>query len=321
MKKNYQIWLSNMENKPISYWTAIEENKRRSFILIVSLFILYLIFVSVLTYILDPNLMIPAVIVLTVFYAVLAYKSYRWGYLEVLDAVNAKPIEEYPDEYKRKLVMNVVKEVWTASGLGFKYKPPKVYYMDSYDINAFASGPGPERAVVCLTRGAIEYLERFELEGVVAHEISHIGNLDIRTMTLVSTLGGLILTIAALGKESWRLLYFEDDSKEKGRLVVIILLIIVLSVVVEILARILVSMISKEREFLADATAAKILNTPRGLISVFEKIKSGVYLKNPNIVKPPAKIRGLFFHCRYFEDIFDTHPPIEERIRRLKAMF
>ncbi len=317
------------EKKPISYWTAIEENKRRSLMLIISLFLLYVFFVGILAYIIDPNFVVSAVIILTIIYSILAYRSYRFGYLSVLDEVGAKPIEGYKNEYKKKLVLDVVKEVWDASGLGLKYPVPRVYYMVSDDINAFASGPGPEKAVICLTTGAIEKLERFELEGVIAHEISHIGNLDIRTMTLVSTLGSLILTLAAIGKESWRLLQVDSDSRDRGRIVLAIIFIVILCFIVEILARILVSIVSKEREFLADATAAKILNTPRGLISVFEKIKQeqkriaeacyddeSVYIK-----EPPAKVRGMFFHCELFEDVFDTHPPLEERIKRLKAMF
>ncbi len=316
--------MSNLK-EPISYWTAIEENKRRSLIFIISLFLLYVFFVGVLAYIIDPDFVIPAVLILTFIYSVLAYRSYRFGYISILEEVDAKPIEEYIDEYKKKLVLNVVEEVWNASGLSLRYPVPKVYYMVSDDINAFASGPGPEKAVVCLTTGAIEKLERFELEGIIAHEISHIGNLDIRTMTLVSTIGGLILTLAAIGKESWRLFQVNNDSRDKGKIILAIIFIIILSIVVEIIARILVSMISKEREFLADATAAKILNTPKGLISVFEKIKNEqkkiLSVGSEHEEVPPAKIRCLFFHCELFEDIFDTHPPLEERIKRLKAMF
>jgi heat shock protein HtpX len=322
--------------KPISYWTAIEENKRKTFIFLILLFLLYASFVGIVAYLIDPDLVIPCVLILTLFYIFYAYLNYRFGYVWIISSVGAEPIENYNDEYKKKLVLDVVKEIWDASGLGLQYPYPKVYFIRSNDINAFATGPSPKKAVICLTTGAIEKLERFELEGIIAHEISHIGNLDIRTMTVVITVGSLILTIAAFCRESWRLLYLsDDDSKEKGRLLGIVLVLVILGFVVDLLARFLMSLISKEREFLADATAVKILNTPRGLISAFEKIKKEIEVGNSisfddsfndfddpeYLEEPPKRVRMLFFHCELFEDVFSTHPSLDERIKRLKSMF
>lgn len=216
-------------------------------------------------------------------------------------------------------VHNLVDNIAIASGL----PKPKVYIINDSSMNAFATGRDPKHGVVCLTTGIIQRLEKRELEGVIAHEMSHIGNFDTRLMSIVSILVGSLSLIAdwftrgaffRRGKRS------NNDSSISG---VIFLLGIVFLMISPLIATLIKLAISRKREFLADSTAALITRYPKGLADALRKISQDtevleaansatahLYISDP--------VRGNFGNK--ISSFFDTHPPVAERIRRLEAM-
>lgn len=190
---------------------------------------------------------------------------------------------------------------------------PRVYVIDDPSPNAFAAGTSPEKAVVCATTGLLAIMDKAELEGVVAHEISHIKNYDIRvSMAAIA----LTAAIGFLSDIAWRVIVSSDDDDSKNPIVVIIGLI--LTALSPILAVIIQMAISREREYLADASAVMLTRHPEGLISALEKLKSNsVPLRNQSrtisnlYISNPLKNGTI-------NNLFATHPPLEKRIARLK---
>jgi heat shock protein HtpX len=203
---------------------------------------------------------------------------------------------------------DLVEGLCLASGM----PKPKLYIMNSPEINAFATGRSPEKAVICVTTGALEKLDKHELEGVLSHELSHIANYDIRFMTLVAVLVGMIAIISEIFLRS---LWFKDsDSDNKN------VLLIVIGIAFAILAPIVVQLvqlaISRKREYAADSSAVKFTRTPTGLINALKKIKGNHDMKVTGAVSPlfiakPAKT---------MLNLFSTHPPLEDRIAKLERM-
>ena len=217
-------------------------------------------------------------------------------------------------------VHNLVDNIAIASGL----PKPKVYIINDSSMNAFATGRDPKHGVLCLTTGIIQRLEKRELEGVIAHEMSHIGNFDTRLMSIVSILVGGISLIA-----DWftRGAFFrggrrskDDNSMGSG---IIFLLGIIFLIVSPLIATLIKLAISRKREFLADSTAAMITRYPKGLANALMKISQDTeVLEAANsatahlFISDP--VRRNFGNK--ISSFFDTHPPITERIRRLEAM-
>ena len=184
--------------------------------------------------------------------------------------------------------------------------------MDSLQINAFASGRDPKHAVVCVTKGALEKLERRELEGVLAHELSHIANYDIRFVTLVSVLVGMVAIISQIFLRS---LWFRDNDNNKNG-TIFLLIGIVLAILAPIAVQLIQMSISRKREFMADATAVKFTRNPQGLIKALEKI--GKENKNPE--KKVSKALAPMFFSNPFSKLTSTHPELSKRIEVLKNM-
>ncbi|MFA5071011.1 MAG: M48 family metallopeptidase [Candidatus Pacearchaeota archaeon] len=208
-----------------------------------------------------------------------------------------------------KLYYDLVEGLTLASGLPM----PKLYIMPSKQINAFASGRDPKHSVVCVTEGALEKLDKKELEGVLAHELGHIESYDIRYMTLVAVMVGMISIISEIFLRS---LWFKNgnDSNDKSKAI-----FMVIGIVLAILAPIVVYFvqlaISRKREFSADANAVKFTRYPPGLIGALKKIKS----VNQPEKKVTKAIAPLFF-ASPFKDADKTHPSIERRISLLEKM-
>lgn len=203
---------------------------------------------------------------------------------------------------------------------------PKLYVIEDSAPNAFATGRDPEHAVICATTGLLQKLTRTELEGVIAHEISHIKNYDTRLMSLVAVLVG---TVALLGdfflRTSGRSIV-RDDRKSTSGALLIYFLGIIFALLSPLIAQIIRLAISRRREFIADAQAVSITRQPQGLISALKKISADpeplevankatahFYIVNPF----KEKIKG---GVGWFANLFNTHPPIEERIRLLSRM-
>jgi heat shock protein HtpX len=235
----------------------------------------------------------------------------------VLAISRARPVtkEEYPYLY------NVVEGLAIAAGL----PAPRCYVIDDTAPNAFATGRNPEHAVICVTTGILEKLNRVELEGVIAHEMSHIKNLDIRLQTVVVVMAGVVALLS-----DWMLRSFlwggrrrgSRDSRGGGAGAILILVGLALAVLSPLIAMIIQLAVSRKREFLADASGAMLTRYPAGLASALRKISADTEpLEAANkatahlyIVNPLKNIKGGV------NKLFSTHPPIEERIAALEKM-
>lgn len=281
-------------------------------VIVVSVVLFALIHATV--YIFAPEfiiLVLPISIGLIVLYA---YGSYQYGDEVILSATNAKPAEGREFLYLRD----------TAEGLSIAagIPPPKILVVESEDMNAFATGRDPENASVAVTTGLMGGLNRFELEGVLAHEISHILNRDILFMTLVAVLVGIVAIISHVVLRSFRHggIGRRSRGKKVGGIELVVLGVgLVLAVFAPIAVRLVQFAVSRRREYLADASSAELTRYPEGLASALEKIMK----TNKGRMDVSEAISHLFFvdpKRSPLDSLYATHPPIEERIRRLRAM-
>ena len=236
----------------------------------------------------------------------------------VLAISRARPVtkEEFPYLY------NVVEGLTIAAGI----PAPRCYVIEDTAPNAFATGRSPKNAVICVTTGILQKLNRVELEGVVAHEMSHIKNYDIRLQTVVVVMAGVVALLS-----DWILRSFlwgggrrrsRDDRGSGGAGAILIVVGLVLAVMAPFFATIIQLAISRKREFLADASGAMLTRYPAGLASALRKISADTEpLEAANkatahlyIVNPLKDIKGAV------NKLFSTHPPIEERIAALEKM-
>ena len=214
-----------------------------------------------------------------------------------------------------------LRNIVEALALGLGVPAPKIYVIEDSAPNAFATGRDPQHASIAVTRGLLDKLDRTELEGVIAHELSHVGNRDIRVMVLVVVLVG---TVALLADWMWRSMFWGRgrDRDRGGGGAIIAVIAIALAVLTPIVATLIQLAVSRQREYLADASGALLTRYPPGLASALRKIAAdkeplevankataALYIANP-LKDAPA----------FFDHLFDTHPPIEERIKRLEAM-
>ena len=240
--------------------------------------------------------------------------SYFYSDKIVLLSTGAKPAnkKEHFDFF------TVTENLSIASGLPM----PKLYVMEEQSMNAFATGRGPKHAVVCATTGILNRLERSELEGVIAHELSHIKNYDILLASIVAVLVGTIALVADIIMRSLWWGGNDRDRENKNPLMLVILFIAL--ILTPIVATLIQLAVSRRREFLADASGALITRYPEGLARALEKISGD---RNPT-VHATTSTAHLFIanpfkkgsRRSWFASLFSTHPPIEERIKRLRAI-
>jgi len=266
--------------------------------------------------------------------SVSALASYFNGDRAVLAATAARPVDEVeasaPDADKLKLrqLENIVDEMAIASGL----PRPRVYIVPDPDPNAFATGRGPDRSSIAVTRGLLDVLDREELQGVVAHEMSHIRNLDIRVMTVVAALVG---AIALLSDWARRGMTWGGGSRRRnnggsggGSVLAIVFFVIWLVAIIlaPFMAQMLAMMVSRRREYLADASGAELTRNPLGLARALEKIEGAVAptvtMKRGSAHLCIADPLGRQMNIREgsWSDLFASHPPMAARIAALKAM-
>jgi heat shock protein HtpX len=213
---------------------------------------------------------------------------------------------EYRDYY------NIVEGLTLSSGLPM----PELYIMPSNSINAFASGRDPKHSVICVTEGALSKLDRRELEGVLAHELGHIGNYDIRYMTLVAVMVGMVAILSELFLRS---LWFKGGDSDSGKAGIIFLIIgAVLAVLAPIAVQLVQFSISRKHEYSADATAVRFTRYPKGLIGALKKIKQDYNFESRE--KKVSKAMAPLFFANPFKNLTSTHPPIEKRISALERM-
>ena len=232
----------------------------------------------------------------------------------VLASCKARPATMEED----KKIIGILDALMISSGLEDR---PRLYVVEDAQPNAFATGRNPKHAVICVTTGLLEKLEYYELEGVIAHELSHIKNYDIRLSAVISVMVGFIIMITDWLSRTflWRR-FDDDDNKSGGILAVFGLLLMVLS---PIFAKLLQLAVSRRREFLADATAVEFTRNPDGLISALEKISS-----DPNELQTASSATAHMYIAEPFRknanskkrktNWFSTHPSTEERIEALR---
>jgi len=302
-------------------WEQIRSNQVRSAVLVFSMGLILLLlgyFLGVLF--LDSA--IGGLIIAFVVWLIMNLVALFQGDELLLSMSGAKKIG--PDDHPR--LYNVVEEMKIASGLEYM---PKVYIIDDPAMNAFATGRDPKKASVAITTGLLEKLNRDELQGVIAHEISHIKNRDVQLMVFASIMLG---TIVILSYYASRVLFFSgmsggnrrSSSSGGGGAAQIIVLVIglLLMILAPIMAQIIYFAISRKREYLADASAALFTRYPEGLASALEKIQNGgSQVKKANKATAPMFISNPFYKKGMAaSSAFATHPPLAERIRILRAM-
>lgn len=301
----------------VNIYENVARNKRNS-ALVVGGFIL---FVTVVVYVLSQAMGygLEFTGIALIISGISGFLSYYFSDSIILTLSGARPANKKQDFHFFTVTENLC---MTA-----RLPMPKLYVIEDSAMNAFATGRDPKHAVVCVTTGLIDKLNRTELEGVVAHELSHIRNYDIRLMSLVVVLVGMLALLAdwflrmgAFGSRK------RDSNKESGQLQVIIFVVgIILALLSPIIAQLIQLAISRKREFLADASGVLLTKYPDGLKSALRKLSmdkepleaankatAHLYIVNP--------LKNTHDAVGWFAGLFNTHPPIEERIQALDAM-
>jgi heat shock protein HtpX len=251
-----------------------------------------------------------------------AWWSLHGGDQAVLQSAHAVPLD--PSDPGQRVLDNVVEEIAIAGGL----PKPAVYVIPDSDPNAFATGSGPERASLAVTRGLLERLDRDEIQGVVAHELSHVKNYDVRLMTVVAALAGAILLLADWSRRGlWWGGRSRNSDRGGGAAGAVFAVVWLVSIILApIIAQIVSLAVSRQREYLADASGAELTRNPLGLASALQKIEDAV-APTPSIKQGIAHLciadpRGRALNDRegVFANLFSTHPPIAKRIAILREM-
>ena len=299
----------------MNIYSQISSNKLKTWLIIA----LFVIFITTLLYVYGNasgyGLSFAGMALITS--GVMSFASYYYSDKIILGMSKAKQIKKNDNPELFRIVENLC--------IGAGIPMPKVYIIDDSAPNAFATGRDPKHAVVCATTGILQKLNKIELEGVIAHELSHIRNFDIRLMAIVVILVGLVALLADFFMRS--LWYGESRRNERGRgdaQGIFLLIGIVLAILSPIIATLIQLAVSRKREFLADASGALLTRYPEGLATALEKISKDkeplevannatahLYIANPF----KGKISGS-----WFATLFNTHPPIEERIKILRLM-
>lgn len=297
----------------------IRANKRRSVFLILG-FSIFVVVIGVIVGYLIGGGPLPSIIALIVA-GILAFTSY-WKSDKIALAVSrAQPAD--PDEYRR--LHNLVEGLCIASGL----PKPGVYVIHDPAPNAFATGRNPQHAAIAVTTGLLEKLNRVELEGVIAHELSHIRNYDILVSTLAVTLVGTValLTDVAIRMMWWNGGRVSRDGDRGNGSNPLALIGFVLLLVAPLVARVMQAAMSRRRETLADVSACQMTRYPPGLISALEKLRADTATTHSAsmatahmwIEQPLSGVRDQG-RLKWVHGLFDTHPPLEERIALLKDL-
>ncbi len=299
-------------------YTQISANKNKTAILIL-LFLLVIIGFGYVFYKAYNN---PTIFLFAIIFSITsALISYFYSDKITLAISQAKRVDRQTNQELYRIVENLA----IAGGL----PTPRIYIIEDEAMNAFATGRNPSHAVVCVTSGLLAKLNKAELEGVIAHELSHVGNYDIRLSTVVVVLVGLLTLLADwfLRFSFWGGGRRRSNDSEGGQIQAIFFVAgIILAILSPIIATIIQLAISRKREYLADASGALLTRYPEGLASALEKLRQNqmplaeankatahLYIVNPLKSNDSQKTSWL-------ANLFNTHPPLEDRIRRLREM-
>lgn len=298
----------------LSIYSQIEANKTKTWLVMM----FFTIFIATVAYLLGEasGYGVSWAGIALIISGLMSLGSYYWSDKIVLSLSGAKAADR-----KRDFDLYTVTEnMAIAAGL----PKPKVYVIEDPAPNAFATGRDPNHAVICATRGLIEKLDRGELEGVIAHEMSHIQNFDTRLMAIVSILAGMIVLLS-----DWfiRMFLWGGRREREGRSsidVIFMFVSIIFALLSPIIATLIQLAISRRREFLADASAALLTRNPKELANALEvisrdrnKLATATNATAHLFIINPFKGKG---YSNWIAGLFNTHPPVEERIKMLRAM-
>lgn len=291
-----------------SLYNEQDKNIRRTYIL----FATFLIFIIGIGYFLSYYFNNQYILWIAIIFSLITnFISYWYSDKIALSFYKAIPIKKEDNPY----LWNMVENLCITAGLPM----PRLYIIPENQINAFATGRNPQNAAIAVTKGAIEKLENEELEGVLAHELAHIGNRDILVATIAVVLVGVISAVSDFFVRMT--IWGGSDNNRRNNNPIIILIGLIFLILAPIAAIMLQLAISRKREFLADATGALLTRYPDGLANALEKIK--------NDYSPMAKVSESTAHLfisnpfkknSWLHKLFMTHPPIEERIEILRGM-
>ena len=291
-------------------YNQIDSNKRKTLLLI----IIFLVVIIALGWFVGIYLNYGyGILILSIIISIaMSLTGYFKGDKIALKSVKAKPIEKKDNPYVYRMVENLSITAGTPM--------PKVYIIDSPALNAFATGRDPKHASIALTKGIIQELENEELEGVIAHELSHVKNYDIRLMTIVVVLVGTIAMLSDIFIRS-RLYGNKRSSNSNGKMGGIIMIVgIVLLILSPLIAQIIKLAISRKREFLADASGALLTRYPEGLAKALEKISTSKATLDSASSATAHMFISNPLKNKQFSKLFSTHPPALERIAKLRSM-
>ncbi|HEY5596501.1 MAG TPA: zinc metalloprotease HtpX [Candidatus Bipolaricaulota bacterium] len=301
----------------LSMFEQIAKNRRNTFVLIAAMSALFVAVGTFVGLVFFSN-SVGGLILAGAFAAVMALFSYFSGDSLILAVSGARQIrhEDMPQ------LFNVVEELAISGGIPM----PKVYLIEDEAMNAFATGRDPEHASVAITSGLVQKLNRAELQGVMAHELSHVMNRDILYSMMVGVLAGAIVMLADF---ALRYMFWfgggrsrsSSNNNNQGQAILMIVGL-ALAILAPILATLVQLAVSRQREYLADATAVKLTRYPEGLASALEKLTKDTHeLRGSNratahlyIVNPFPKVR------KAARGAWSTHPPLEERIQRIRQL-
>lgn len=301
-------------------YEQIRKNKQKTFVVLFSFVLLVAVVGLAFNYLIGYG--IPGIIIAVVVAISMSFFSYFYSDKVALMAANARPAD--PSQYQR--LHNLVEGLCIASGL----PKPKIYIIDDPSPNAFATGRNPKHCAIAVTTGLLEMMNRVELEGVLAHELSHIKNYDVLVSTIAVTAVGAIVVLSQIGS---RFMFFggtrrrgNDNNNNGGMGGLLLIIPLLLLILAPFAARLLQFSISRNRECLADASAVQLTRYPPGLISALEKLKA-----DTSVVRKGSSVTASMWieqpmdssdksKPSWFSRAFATHPPLDERIARLKEM-
>lgn len=298
-------------------YTYSAVNKRKTWFLMTGFFFFIIIVGYIFSEAMNAPEILPIAVVLSI---VMAFVSYWYSDKIVLSMSKAKEVDKDSGRELYRLVENLC----IAAGLPV----PKIYIIEDTSPNAFATGRDPEHAAIAVTSGILGKLEKAELEGVIAHELSHIGNRDILISTIATVLVGIVVLLADWFRH-WS--FFggrsRNNNNNDGQIGLIITIVaVVLAILAPVFAQLLNMAVSRKREFAADADAALLTRYPEGLARALEKISNNQpSLKNVNratahmFIVSPLQGKESGKSVSWFAKLWMTHPPVEERIAKLRG--
>ena len=296
-------------------WTQRDSNIRKTWLLMIVFFIV----VMTIGWVFSQAYGNPSILVFAVIFSIImSFGSYWWSDKIVIATTGARPL---PEDAGRE-VHNVIENLCITAGL----PKPKIYIVDSPQPNAFATGRNAEHAMVVVTTGILRIMNRTELEGILAHEMSHIGNRDMLISTVVVVLVGFIQLLSDMFLRSmWWGRMGGGDRDNNSSHAVFLLIGIVLAILAPIAGLLMQLAVSRKREYLADTSGALLTRYPEGLASALEKLaRDHTPMRQANHATAHLWLddpyQGKEKKTTFITRIFMTHPPIEDRIKRLREM-